>query len=243
MKHKKNTHPVAIIIPMHNEEIHVNRCVQKVLKEIARIPYRSKLLVVDDGSTDQTNTILNMLTKHHKKTMCITRHQTNRGYGGAIKTGIQTAVKQKFEYAIIMDSDLTNNPKFIHAFVQRISDGYDIVKACRYTKESIIRGVPIYRTTISRIGNFIASKLFRLGIQDCTNGFRMIRLSQCKNIPYREPGFASIVEELYYIKKYHGTCTEISTELTSRTTSSSHFRYTIGTFWRYLKYAICASLL
>ncbi|MFH0749740.1 MAG: glycosyltransferase family 2 protein [Candidatus Gottesmanbacteria bacterium] len=243
MKHKTSIHSVAIIVPMHNEDNSAERCVQTIMNELPHISYPSKLFVIDDGSTDQTSPIIKKLQLMYSRKFHVVQHKKNLGYGAAVKTGIRTATQQGFEYGIIMDSDLTNNPKFIHAFVRHIPDGYDLIKASRYIKDSKIIGIPYHRVIISKFGNFIASRLFHIGIQDCTNGFRMIRLSRCKNFPYHETGFASILEELYYLKKTHSTCIEIPTILTARTNSPTHFRYTMGTFWNYLKYALYATQL
>ncbi len=164
----------AVIVPMYNERAGAERCVREIAKVLSTVPNRTSLIVVDDGSTDGTGTILADLLGQHP-VLDVVPHGTNRGYGAAVVTGAARAASTGFEYTLFMDSDLTNDPRDIPRFAARMHDGVDVIKATRYSLGGSVRGVPFYRMAISALGNRIARVLFRLPIHDCTNGFRAVR--------------------------------------------------------------------
>lgn len=234
---------LCIVIPMFDEEASASSCINKVIKEIFKLRNLTTLIVVDDGSTDKTADILKKKKKQYKNRLVILTHKKNKGYGAAIQTGITYAFKERYEFYLSMDSDLTNPPQYIHDFVTSMSDEIDCVKASRYIKGGKVVNVPYFRQLISIIGNYVASIFFNLGIRDYTNGFKMVRLELLKGIKFKENSFSIILEEMYYLKKRHARFAEIPNVLYARTNSSSHFKYKVKTFYDYFKYVIKAALL
>ncbi len=228
---------------MYNEEKVASRCINAVIKELKKVKSKSILIAVNDGSHDKTKEILDILQKKEKKYLHVVHHTKNKGYGGAIQTGIETSLKNGYEFCLTMDSDLTNDPKHIHKFTKMMNSGYDCIKASRYVKGGKTVGVPLYRRVISQTGNFVASLLFNVGIKDCTNGFRMVRLSKLKGIKFRERNFSIILEEMYYLKKRGSRFTEIPYTLTARTDTVSHFSYKPRIFYDYFKYVLSAAFI
>lgn len=225
---------------MYNEERGAKKCVDAVMPVISKLSVPAALIVVNDGSKDKTKTILSQLEKSYPKNFYVVHHPKNKGYGGGLQTGITEAIKRKFEFCLFMDSDLTNDPKFIPDFVNAMRDDIDVVKASRYSLGGKMDGVPWYRQLISRSGNMIAAPMFHVGVSDVTNGFRMVRLSLLKDIAFKENNFSIIMEEMYYLKKKHARFAEIPNVLTSRTDTKTSFRYRPGTFWDYAKYPLKA---
>src|SRR5439155_26089905 len=80
----------AIVIPMFNEETGAERCVVEMCRELGRLPYRSRLIVVDDGSSDGTAAILQRVGRAQPLLQVVT-HPVNRGYGAALRTGVEVA--------------------------------------------------------------------------------------------------------------------------------------------------------
>jgi glycosyltransferase involved in cell wall biosynthesis len=238
MVSKSNNRSLAVIIPMYNEEVGAQRCVERVVAEMKKLPVSSRLIVVNDGSKDKTEFILKELNKEYGTNLVVVTHPHNRGYGAGLITGIKTAVKLGYKFGIMMDSDLTNDPKYLIDFVKAMDDEVDCVKASRYIKGGKMEGVPLKRQLISRWGNMIAALLFNVGVKDCSNGFRMVRLSLEKKIDFKENNFAMIMEEMYYLKKMGANFKEIPNTLTSRVDTDTNFRYTPSIFWDYLKYPL-----
>ena len=234
----------GIIIPMYNEELNAERCVRTVSQTLERIHLRSELIVVNDGSTDNTGAILKGLEGEFPKLTVVT-HERNGGYGRAIQTGINQAEREGFNYALFMDSDLTNDPKYIPDFIRKMEEGLDVIKASRYVKGGGMKGVPLHRRLISIVGNKIASTLMRIPLSDCTNGFRAVKVSILSQMPLAEPGFAVIMEELYNCKCLAETFCEIPYILASRgkVKGLSKFTYQPKIFCQYFRYILKAAFV
>ena len=103
--------------------------------------------------------------------------------------------------------------------------------------------VPWRRRIFSVVGNIVAQAMFRMGIADCTNGFRAIRLPIYLQMPLREPGFAIILEELYWAKRLRARVISVPTSLSARSGAHrpSTFTYTPSLISRYLWYALRAA--
>lgn len=236
LKYKKNS--LAVVIPMFNEEKVASECIEEVIKELKKVKNKTLLIVVDDGSRDKTGNILKGKSKKYKNQLIILSHQNNIGFGGALNTGIKEAIRRGFEFYLTMDSDLTNPPRHIHEFIAAMSSNVDCVKASRYVKGGGVENVPYFRQIISVAGNLVASKLFNVGIRDCTNGFKMVRLKFLEDVEFKEKNFSMILEELYYLKKKKAKFSEIPNTIHIRKNSKSHFKYTPRIFYDYLKYVL-----
>src|SRR3989344_6487204 len=222
---------LAVIIPVRNEEKIIEKTVGKVVKELKDLPFRSSLVIVNDGSEDYTQIIIEKSIKKYPKILNIINFDKNKGYGRAVQAGIEYCIKRKIDYALFMDSDLTNDPADIKKFANEINQNYDCIKASRYIKGGKAQGVPVEKKIISRLGNLIASSLFNVGVKDCTNGFRMVRLDKFRRIKLREKGFPVIMEEIYYLKKRKAKFKEIPVTLKNRKTGMSHFKYSFKIFY------------
>ena len=241
LKYKKNS--LAIIIPMYNEEKIASECIDKVISQIKKLKTKTVLMIVNDGSSDKTQEILNAKKIKYKTMLIPLRNKKNLGYGGAMQTGIKKAIELKYEYYLSMDSDLTNPPKYIHDFVKAMEENVDCVKASRYIKGAKVINVPKFRRVISIVGNYMASFFFNVGIKDCTNGFKMVKLNLLKDVTFKERNFSIILEEMYYLKKKKAKFYEIPNILYARKNSRSHFKYKPRIFYDYFKYLVKSAFI
>jgi dolichol-phosphate mannosyltransferase len=228
---------LAVIIPMYNEEKVASKCVDLVMYALRKLSNPFVLIIVNDGSKDKTTEILKQKQIKYKKNFMVLTHVKNLGFGAGNITGIKKAQTLGFEWCLHMDAGLTNDPKYIEKFMEFADSKYDCIKASRYIKHSKVIGVPKYRRIISILGNSVASLLFGVGIRDCTNGFRMVRLSKLKSINFKENNYSIILEELYYLKKQGAAFKEIPYTLVMDRKTVSHFNYKPKTFYDYFKYA------
>jgi dolichol-phosphate mannosyltransferase len=224
----------AVIIPMFNERTGAERCVREIGKVLATLANRTSLVVVNDGSSDGTGDVLSALSPDAPFLDVVT-HPVNRGYGAALVTGAARAAAQGFEYGLFMDSDLTNDPRDIPRFAEKMRDGADVIKATRFSGSGGMVGVPWQRAIVSHAGNVVARLLFRLPLRDCTNGFRAVRTSLLTRMDLKERGFAVIVEELYWCRFLATSFAEVPVTLTNAGRASS-FRYKPSVFASYLRY-------
>lgn len=232
---------VCIVVPMYNEEAIAYKSVETILQYTRMLPRIVTLLVVNDGSKDKTETIMEDVTKGlDEKEFVFISHSENRGYGATLRTGIKYAIEHCYDYVLFMDSDLTNHPKYLKDFYDKMLDGWDYIKATRYSKGGDAVGVPWKYRLISIVGNAIARNLYRLPLTDITNGFRAVKVDIMKHMDLRENDFAIIMEELCQAKHLARSFTEFPYVLTSRKErqGTTKFSYSLRTCIRYLGYAI-----
>ncbi|WP_277543701.1 glycosyltransferase family 2 protein [Haloarcula laminariae] len=156
---------IMAAIPAHNEE----RTISSVVKETKAVA--DEVLVIDDGSSDST------AQKAKKAGATTISHETNQGYGGALKTGFKEAKRADADYLVVLDGDGQHKPQDISKLVnqQQRSDA-DIVIGSRFGN-SAETDLPLYR----RFGLFVINVLTNISlgiirkqsrIKDTQSGFR-----------------------------------------------------------------------
>ena len=164
---------LSVVIPAYNEENGIADIVNRVLKVEQSLPSvgvaHLELLVVDDGSVDQTAHITQKIAQQQANVRLIS-HECNKGYGAALKTGFGQA---KGELVGFLDADGTYPPEHFPALCQKALNGADLVIGSRMAgRES---GMPLTR----RIGNlFFANLLSLIGRQrvtDSASGMRVFK--------------------------------------------------------------------
>lgn len=170
---------ILIGIPVYNEERYVTR----VLDEVRR--YAADILVIDDGSTDQTPMLL------AQQPVEVIRHAENRGYGRSMQDMLRWAAFDGFDWLITMDCDEQHEPAAIPRFVDRIiADESDVVSGSRYLSESELDSAPPSDRRI--INKTITQELnARLGlcITDAFCGFKAYRVSTCSRLHLNVDGY------------------------------------------------------
>jgi dolichol-phosphate mannosyltransferase len=229
----------AVVIPAHNEEVGIAACVVAVHGALDELPNESVVIVVDDGSRDGTADVLDAMAASHPR-LAVVHHSVNRGYGAGLRTGTAVAAEHGLEYVLFMDSDLTNDPRYLVEFARLMAEDFDVIKASRYVPGGGVDGVPTWREWLSVVGNGVARLLFRLPLRDCTNGFRAVRTSLWNAVQFEENGFAVIMEELYRIRPLARSYAEVPVVLTARTgdLAPSSFSFGPRAMMRYLKYPV-----
>jgi glycosyltransferase involved in cell wall biosynthesis len=228
----------CVVLPMYNESANAEKCITAINGFLASVPARTGIIAVDDGSVDGTGDILRRL-ELRLPGLLVEVHERNLGYGGANRTGFARAIQEGFEYALVMDADLTQDPVYIHGFVDAMRTKADFIKATRYARGGRAEGVPFARALVSWVGNRLAGVLLRCGVSDFTNGFRAIRTDFLPKLNTREPGFAVLMEEVWLARGLRAKFAEVPYVLTVRGPGSqSKFKYSAAVYWTYLKYLL-----
>lgn len=227
----------CIIVPMYNEESSADRCVSTIHEFLNRAELKSSIIVVNDGSTDNTGKVLDKLSNQFNN-LIIETHERNKGYGAANITGAERAFNEGFVYALFMDADLTQDINYVYSFMEEMNRGVDFIKATRYSKKGGVKGVPFNRWIVSWIGNLLAKIFLRLPLNDYTNGFRAVKTSILSQIECEEKGFAYLIEEVYKVSKIAKSYAEVPYILTIREDKfcKSKFRYSPRIYYRYLRW-------
>lgn len=238
---KESCMKICIVVPMHNEEAMAKKSLETIIGYASQLPIPVTTVVINDGSTDRTLEIVNSVAHNSGKGILeVVTHQNKMGYGAALRTGMKYAIDNDYGYALFMDCDLTNHPRYLSLFYDKIKEGYEYIKATRYAEGGNVRGVPLFRMAVSIIGNGIARLLYRLPLTDPTNGFRAVKIDVLKKMDLKEPGFPIIMEELYQAKSITSSFCEVPYVLTARkeTDGRTHFSYSLATCLKYFKYAL-----
>ena len=152
----------SIIIPAYNEEGGIASVILAIKKKMKEVDYRYEIIVVDDGSSDNTAIIARGMEVR------VLRHASNRGYGAALKTGIRQA---RYDIIVITDADGTYPIDMLPILVQAIEE-YDMVVGARIGEHVKI---PYIRRFVKWILRKIANYLTGTRIPDLNSGFRVFK--------------------------------------------------------------------
>jgi glycosyltransferase involved in cell wall biosynthesis len=165
----------SVVVPFHNEEENVGELygsLHTVMQETGK-PY--ELVFVDDGSTDQTHSLLQEIAAIDPRVVAV-RLRRNFGQTSALAAGF---AQVKGEYVIAMDGDLQHDPADIPVFLRKLADGYDIVSGWR--KHRIdnfwLRRIPSY------CANRLIAALSGVQIHDFGTTFKAYRRDVLDQVP------------------------------------------------------------
>lgn len=151
---------LSVVIPAYNEESGIAGVVDRILSVLEALHLPFEIIVVDDGSRDRTAEAL------RGKPVQVLQHETNRGYGAALKTGIQAS---RHGHVAILDADGTYEERDLPKLIEHMED-HDMVVAARTGKDAKI---PISRRPAKWILNRLADFLTETHIPDLNSGFRI----------------------------------------------------------------------
>lgn len=143
---------LSVVIPAYNEEDGIAETVERVLAvrpALADIGLTLELIVVDDGSHDRTAEIVGEYVAAHEGVRLL-RHDPNRGYGAALKTGFAAACGDLLAF---LDADGTYPPASLPDLCREVLDGADVVVGSR--RSGAESGMPLVR----KVGNFVWATL------------------------------------------------------------------------------------
>src|SRR3989339_152904 len=123
---------VSIVIPVHNEEANISPLLLRLNQVIAK--YNHEIIFVDDGSSDQTLTVLKEQVKKNSK-LKILSFNRNFGHQAALSCGYEHA---KGDCVITIDADLQDPPEIIDEMIEKWQQGYEIVYAKRKTRQDTL---------------------------------------------------------------------------------------------------------
>lgn len=127
-----------------------------------------EIIIVDDGSDDKSKEILRMLKKRFPKLRVVT-HQKNRGYGGALRSGIANS---KFDWIFYTDGDAQYDPRDLKLLIDKMGKKVDVVNGYK-----IRRSDPWYRKLTGKTYHLFVKTLFNTPIRDTDCDFRLMRKS------------------------------------------------------------------
>lgn len=168
-----NISTLSIILPAYNEADSIDSLIQNIQGIVQRAGYSFEILVIDDGSHDNTAVIAKAAGAR------VIRHPYNIGNGAAIKTGIRNA---RGDVLIMLDADGQHPPEDIPRLVEKIGS-YDMVVGARTAGSD----TDFHRDLANMTYNILASYVSGYKIEDLTSGFRAVKADLARSFLYLLP--------------------------------------------------------
>lgn len=165
---------ISIVLPAKNE----SGAVGKTVSNILQLGLVDEVIVVNDGSTDNTKEVAEQAGAK------VVTHPYSKGNGAAIKTGARAAIG---DVIVFMDADGQHDPQDIPRLIEKIEQGYDLVVGARQkgSQASVGRGVA------NALYNNLATYMTEHQVEDLTSGFRAVRADKFREFLYLLPnGFS-----------------------------------------------------
>lgn len=166
---------LSVVIPVFNEEESVKILYQAVTKALVTLNRPYEIILVDDGSKDQTFTNACQLVQQDSRLKLI-KLKRNYGQTTALHAGFQNA---KGKVIVTMDGDLQNDPDDIPLMLNKMEEGFDIVLGWRHDRKDFF----ISRKLPSKIANWLVRKVTGIPVKDNGCAIRAYRAEVIKNFP------------------------------------------------------------
>jgi dolichol-phosphate mannosyltransferase len=196
-----------VVIPTYIEAENI----ADILRRVRAAAPSVDILVVDDNSPDGTADLARAVNDELGQVDVLVRPGKG-GLGVAYRAGFETGFERGYDVLVQMDADFSHPPEKLPELLQRIEDGADVAIGSRYVPGGATPHWPFRRRALSRIGNFYASRMLGLKVNDATAGFRAYRseiLQKLESASTRATGYGFQVELNYRAHRLGATIVEV----------------------------------
>ena len=187
---------LSIIVPAYNEAATITQILDKVIEAPIGFAITKELIIVNDGSKDDTSRIVDEYVVKHKERSndsakqveIVVHHKTiNEGKGAAIHTGIKLA---SGDYVIVQDADLEYDPREFNILLKPIIEGFaDVVYGSRFMGGNPHRILFFWHSIGNAILTFSSNMLSNLNLTDMETCYKLFKADIIKNIQLKEKRF------------------------------------------------------
>jgi dolichyl-phosphate beta-glucosyltransferase len=193
---------LTIVIPAFNEAKRIGNTLEAIHRYFERKGIKREIIVVDDGSSDNTAAVVNALKARIHDLHCV-RYLPNRGKGYAVKTGVE---KSRGEYILFTDADNSTPIEEFEKLYPLLSHT-KVVIGSRYMADSDVKiKQPKYRVLLGRLGNFLIQVFLFDDIRDTQCGFKAFQHRAAEELFSRMKvnrfGFDIELLSIAYLLKY-----------------------------------------
>ena len=164
---------LSIIIPVLNEGLSLQPLYDELVKVLQEVTEDYELIFVDDGSTDQSPQLIEILHRNNPRIKLI-QFRTNFGKSAALLAGFREA---QGDIIFTLDADLQDDPHEIPHFLEMINKGYDLVSGWKVKRQDVWT-----RVLASKIFNFVVPLVTGVRIHDLNCGFKCYRSEVVKDL-------------------------------------------------------------
>ena len=184
-------HKILVISPTFNESENIDKFISEILD------LKLEILIIDDNSPDGTSQLIKT-NKNFGNNLHLISRKEKLGYGTAVIEGFNFGIRNKYEYIIQMDADLSHRSVDLTNMIKFI-DNFDVIIGSRYIPGGGSEGWGIHRKLLSKYANKLAKFVTKSGINDMTTGFRIYKRSALESIDFKESklnGYSFLVDIL-----------------------------------------------
>ena len=176
---------ICFVLPTYNEEENIENIIKQILEqEEHQNSHTFSILVVDDNSSDDTQSIVKRLISINQNIHLISGQK--KGLGDAYKRGFAFALDDlNADLIFQMDSDGQHDPSLIPTFISSIEEGKDVIIGSRFADGGTTPDFSFSRLFMSKVGNLLVRYVGGITqVRDCTSGYRAIRASYLKELDF-----------------------------------------------------------
>lgn len=167
---------LSVFFPCYNEENNVQKTIAKAIPVLNKVAKKWEIILVNDGSKDNTAEVLKKIKQSHPQNIKIVTHERNRGYGAAFKSGIYNS---QYEWITFTDAD----GQFDFSEITKLAKVQQETGSDLVVGYYLGRKVPIYRIWGSKLWQLAVLILFGLKVKDIDCGFKLFRKKVVDTIP------------------------------------------------------------
>ena len=158
---------LSVFFPAYNDAPSLPALLEKTFSVLSQVSDDFEVIVVNDGSRDATAEVLAELQRSYGRRLRVITHETNRGYGGALRSGFAAATKELVFYT---DGDGQYDVGELPKLLEKLAADVGLVNGYKLERHD-----PWHRVLIGAVYNRLARFLFRVRIRDIDCDFRLIR--------------------------------------------------------------------
>ena len=162
---------LSVVIPAQNEEDCIASTVEHLYVELRRHSIPHEIIVVDDGSTDGTWSMLESLRAQIPSLRPV-QNPAPHGFGRAISRGFDHMAG---EAVVVMMADESDDCRDVVRYWKKLDEGYDCVFGSRFIRGGGVIDYPKIKLLLNRMANYFLKVLFRIKLNDTTNAFKAYR--------------------------------------------------------------------
>jgi len=182
---------LSVVIPARDEEGCVVTTIDSLHRELCRQGVSHEIVVVDDGSTDATWSLLQEAATRIPELVAV-QNRGPHGFGRAIQRGLAVATGDAM---VIMMADESDDSRDVVRYWQKLNEGWDCVFGSRFLKGGGVIDYPRVKLWINRMANWFIKIVFRIPLNDTTNAFKAYRREVIEGcMPILAPHFNITVE-------------------------------------------------
>ena len=210
-----------IIIPTYNEKENIDKIIRKVFS----LGKKFHILIVDDGSPDETATIVKKLQSQFPNQLHIQERAGKLGLGTAYIHGFKWALQRDYQFIFEMDADFSHDPNdLIRLYNANALEGGEVAIGSRYVQGVNIVNWPMARLLMSFFASKYVKLITRMPIHDATAGFKCYKREVLETINFDKiqfVGYAFQIEMKFKAWKYGFNIIEVPVIFTDRTEGDS----------------------